>query len=101
MREELQTEGRERKKCVLRVQSAVALEWQHVELDSSTLDEGLASLMQKDRGGSRDGERLVTIWGRGGAEGSLTEERGSGTPKAGECRMCRDAGPRVGGRTQG
>ena len=42
----------------------------------------LASLMQKDRGGSRDGERLVTIWGRGGAEGSLTEERGSGTQKA-------------------
>ena len=38
MSEALQTEGRERKKCVLRLQSAVALEWQHVELDSSTLD---------------------------------------------------------------
>lgn len=58
-------------------------EWQHyVELHSCTLDERLASLMQKDRGGSRDGERLVTIWGQGGAEGSLTKELGSETQKA-------------------
>lgn len=77
-------------------------EWQHyVELDSSTLDERLASLMQKDRGGSRDGERLVTIWGQGGAEGSLTEERGSETQRAWGMQDVPDAGPRVEGRVPG
>ena len=53
-----------------------------MELDSSMLDERLASSMQKDRGGSRDGERLVTRRGQDGAEGSLTKERGSGIQKA-------------------
>ena len=68
-------------------------EWEHyVELDSSTLDERLASFMQKDRRGSRDGERLVTIWGQDGAV-TNQETRLRDTESLGEAGRARMLGP--------